>query len=61
MKGDCMQRCIYEVAVMRSLGIPAVIDGIDCWANYSKNGHSWVALVTKNGTYTVSKMIAVPE
>ncbi len=55
MKGDCMQRCIYEVAVMRSLGIPAVIDGIDCWANYSKNGHSWVALVTKNGTYTVSK------
>lgn len=55
MKGGCMQRCIYEVAVMRSLGIPAVIDGIDCWANYSKNGHTGVALVTKNGTYTVAK------
>lgn len=45
MKGNCLQRCIYEVAVMRSLGIPAAIDGIDFWSNYSKNGHTWVALV----------------
>lgn len=53
-KGSCLQRCIYEVAVMRSLGIPAVIDGIDCWSNYSKNGHTWVALAAKDGTYTVA-------
>lgn len=54
-KGSCLQRCIYEVAVMRALGIPATIDGIDCWANYSKNGHTWVALVTQDGTYTVAE------
>lgn len=53
-KGSCLQRCIYEVAVMRALGIPAVIDGIDCWSNYSKNGHTWVALVAVDGTYTVA-------
>lgn len=54
-KGSCLQRCIYEVAVMRALGIPAVIDGIDCWANYSRNGHTWVALITRDGTYTVTE------
>lgn len=55
MKGNCLQRCIYEVAIMRALGIPATIDGIDCWANYSKTGHTWVTLVTQNGTYTCTK------
>lgn len=55
MKGNCLQRCMYEVAVMRALGIPAVIDGIDFWGNYSKNGHTWVALVTRDGTYTVAQ------
>ena len=54
-KGSCLQRCIYEVAVMRALGIPATIDGIDCWANYSKNGHTWVALIAQDGTYTVAE------
>lgn len=54
-KGSCLQRCIYEVAVMRALGIPATIDGIDCWSNYSKNGHTWVALVAQDGTYTVAE------
>lgn len=55
MKGSCLQRCIYEVAVMRALGIPAAIDGIDCWSNYSKNGHTWVTLVAQDGTYTVAE------
>lgn len=55
LKGSCLQKCIYEVAVMRALGIPAVIDGIDCWANYSRTGHTWIALVAKDGTYTIAK------
>ena len=43
------------VAVMRSLGIPASLDVIDSWANISTSGHSWVALVTDGGTYTVER------
>ena len=52
-RGRCLQQCIYVASVMRALGIPAVIDGITLWANYSFTGHSWVALVTADGTYTV--------
>ena len=51
--GNCLQRCIHEVSVLRSLGIPAVVDCIPCWANYSTKGHSWVALVTTEGTFTM--------
>lgn len=54
-KGSCVQYCVYEAAVMRALALPVAIDGVDVWANYSKNGHSWVALVTDDGTYTVAK------
>ena len=53
--GSCGQRAVYEVAVMRALGIPAVVDGVSEWANYSTSGHSWAALVTKDGTYTVAR------
>lgn len=53
--GNCAQRCVYEAAVMRSLGIPTAIDGLHEWANYSTSGHTWVALVTKNGTYTIAR------
>lgn len=52
-RGRCMQQCIYVASVMRAFGIPAVIDGVSLWANYSTTGHSWVALVTDDGTYTV--------
>ena len=52
-RGRCLQQCIYIVSVMRALGIPAVVDGITRWANYSSVGHSWVSLVTSDGTYTV--------
>lgn len=55
-KGTCMQRSVYIAYVMRSLGIPAAIDIVDKWANYSTVGHSWVALITNNGTYTVSEL-----
>ena len=52
-RGRCLQQCVYIVSVMRALGIPAVVDGVMRWANYSSTGHSWVALVTADGTYTV--------
>lgn len=52
-RGRCLQQCIYVASVMRAFGIPAVIDGVSLWANYSTTGHSWVALVTQDGTYTV--------
>ena len=53
--GNCSQRCVYEAGVMRALGIPVAIDGLYEWANYSTSGHAWVSLVTKDGTYTVSR------
>lgn len=52
-RGRCQQQCLYIAYVMRALGIPAVVDGITYWANYGTTGHSWVALVTADGTYTV--------
>ncbi len=52
--GKCMHQCLYTALVMRSLGIPAVVDEVNRWANYSKVGHSWVALVKADGVYTVS-------
>ncbi|NPD91636.1 transglutaminase domain-containing protein [Xylanibacter muris] len=52
-RGRCLQQCVYIASVMRALGIPAVVDGVSRWANYSTTGHSWVALVTRDGTYTV--------
>lgn len=52
-RGRCLQQCLYIAYVMRALGIPAVVDGITRWANYGTTGHSWVALVTADGTYTV--------
>lgn len=53
-KAECNQRCLLLVAVLRALGIPAVIDGTPMWADYSNKGHAWVAMVLKNGdTYTV--------
>ena len=53
-RAECSQRCVLLVAVLRALGIPAVIDGTPMWADYSNKGHAWVAMVMANGdTYTV--------
>ncbi len=52
--GKCVHQCQYTALVMRSLGIPAVVDEVNRWANYSKVGHSWVALVKPDGIYTVN-------
>lgn len=52
-KASCIQRCIMLGSVMRALGIPTAIDNIGRWANYSKNGHAWVSLITNKGTYSI--------
>ncbi len=53
-RAECTQRCILLAAVLRSLGIPAVIDGTPMWADYSNKGHAWVSMIMRNGdTYTV--------
>lgn len=54
-KGECLQCCLYECYVMRAMCIPTAIDGINQWANYSTNGHSWVSLLTHEGTYTIDR------
>lgn len=51
-RGGCLQRAIYVGTVMRALGLPVTIDGIDHWANVSTSGHYWVALVHKEGMAT---------
>lgn len=53
-RAECGQRCLVLVSVLRSLGIPAVIDYTPMWSDYSNKGHAWVAVVASNGdTYTV--------
>lgn len=52
-KAACIQRCIMLGSVMRALGIPAAIDHISRWANYSNNNHAWASLVTDQGTYSI--------
>ncbi len=49
----CIQRCVLLGSIMRALGIPVAIDNVGRWSNYSQNGHSWVALVLPEGTFTV--------
>lgn len=53
--GRCVNQSAYIVAVMRALGIPASLELIRNWANFSTNGHAWAALVTNDGTYTVER------
>lgn len=53
-KADCDQRCDLLASVLRALSIPAAIDVIPMWADYSMRGHTWISLVMGNGdTYTV--------
>lgn len=52
-KAMCIQRCVMLGAVMRALGIPAAIDNVGRWANYSSNGHAMTVLVTKDGSYSI--------
>lgn len=52
-KAPCAHFCVKLGMVARAMGLPVVVDNVDFWANYSRNGHSWVAMVTKQGTYTI--------
>lgn len=52
-KAMCIQRCVMLGAVMRALGIPAAIDNVGRWANYSSNGHAMTVLVTREGSYSI--------
>lgn len=49
----CIQRCVLLGSIMRAVGIPVAIDNVGRWSNYSQSGHSWVALVVPEGTFTV--------
>ena len=61
-RAECDQRCVVLTSVLRALGIPAAMDVIPFWADYSSKGHSWVALVHANGdTYTVTKDKDTPK
>lgn len=48
-RANCQQRCILLASVLRSFGIPAAVDNVPYWADYSTMGHSWVSLILKNG------------
>ena len=53
-RATCSERCILMASVMRAFAIPAAVDMVPLWADYSASGHSWVSLVHSNGdTYTV--------
>lgn len=51
-RGTCLQRALYVGSVMRALGLPVTLDGIDHWANISTSGHCWIALIHKDGVAT---------
>lgn len=52
---NCRQGCVFLGYIARSLGIPVVMDQIFQWANYSKQGHNWIALTFSGKTYTVTE------
>lgn len=49
--GNCFEKAVFTVYVMRSLGIPSAVDFNLKWANYGNMAHEWVVLV-KNGGKT---------
>lgn len=54
-RADCEQRCVLLASVLRAFAIPAAIDIVPFWADYSTMGHSWVSLVMSDGsTYTIN-------
>lgn len=46
--GECVKRYFLIVSIMRSLGIPVVIDFSYQWNHWAGN-HSWVTLILNNG------------
>lgn len=52
-RANCNQRCILLASVLRAFAIPAAMDVVPLWADYSTKGHTWISLVLEDGTYTV--------
>lgn len=52
-QANCAQRCVLQIAILRSLAIPVAMDMIPFWSNYSTVGHTWVSLVLGGKTYTL--------
>lgn len=60
-RADCEQRCLVLASVLRAFGIPAAVDNIPCWADYSTKGHSWVSLVLDGSkTFTMNEDDSIP-
>lgn len=58
----CGQCCVVRGNVMRSLGLPVTYDYVGSWANYSRNGHSWISLIGNSGeTYLYYKGDSIPR
>ncbi len=54
--GDCRERAIHMVYVMRALGIAAALDYTPFWANQGTNAHYWVSMISRDNTvYTIGK------
>jgi len=54
MKGSCDDRTLYLTCVLRALGIPATYDFVPYWANFTTSGHSWVAYIRNDSTFTLT-------
>lgn len=54
--GDCRQRAVHMVYVMRALGIAAALDYTPIWANYGERNHFWAVMLKDDGkVYTGSR------
>lgn len=54
--GDCGQRAMHLVYILRALGIPAALDFTPKWSNYGNNAHMWASLVKdEDSTYVKSR------
>jgi len=59
-KATCDERSVLQICVLRSLGIPAALDVVPFWADYSTRGHSWVSLVMSDGsTFTINEQDSI--
>ena len=54
-RAECGQRAVLLVDALRALGIPAAIDFVPAWADYSDKSHGWTTAVGKDGVvYTMA-------
>lgn len=53
--GICKDECVLTGAICRALSIPVAYDYVNHWTNYSRKGHSWIALVISDSTFICEK------